>query len=370
MLDAVPMLAQLVRRRRAHSIELRGKVRIEVTTASTRTTRGYSFALVVADELSFWRSETSSEPDVEVLDAVRPGMATLPGSRLIAISSPHGKWGALYDAFRRHYGRDGDVLVWKAPSADMNPSLDAATVAQAYERDPQVARSEYGAEFRDDVAQFLDRERVEALVIPGRVSLPARVDRTYVAAVDMSGGASDSAAVAVAHREPDGRVLVDCVVERPSPHDPEKVAREFCGIVKRYRVSAVTGDAYAAGWCSGAFLSQGVSYLPSERNKSEIYAALVPLVMTDAVELPDDKVLVTQLCGLERRVVRGSNRETIDHRPGARDDVANATALCCVVAGVGVDSGPVALDEQKPTPLEMMFRDLLDVDDITGRGFV
>jgi hypothetical protein len=43
------------------------------------------------------------------------------------------------------------------------------------------------------------------------------------------------------------------------------------------------------------------------------------------IELLDHKRLVAQLCGLERRCARGG-RESIDHAPGARDDLINAVA--------------------------------------------
>src|SRR5262245_29030403 len=52
-------------------------------------------------------------------------MATVPGALLLAISSPYARRGVLWDAYRRHFGRDGDpVLVWQASSRAMNPGVD------------------------------------------------------------------------------------------------------------------------------------------------------------------------------------------------------------------------------------------------------
>jgi hypothetical protein len=90
---------------------------IEIGTASFRTTRGYSFAAVLCDEIA---DETSANPDVEILRALRPGMASIPGSILMLASSPYAKRGELYGAFRRHFGKDdARVLVWKADTATM-----------------------------------------------------------------------------------------------------------------------------------------------------------------------------------------------------------------------------------------------------------
>ena len=73
------------------------------------------------DELAFWPTdEGSSEPDVEVINAVRPGMATIPGAMLLCASSPYARKGALFDAHRRHHGKDGDpVLIPPYDHADV-----------------------------------------------------------------------------------------------------------------------------------------------------------------------------------------------------------------------------------------------------------
>jgi hypothetical protein len=63
-------------------------------------------------------------PDVETYRAVVPGTATLSDSLVIGISSPYRKTGLLHQKFKAHYGRDGDVLVIRAPSLLLNPTLD------------------------------------------------------------------------------------------------------------------------------------------------------------------------------------------------------------------------------------------------------
>jgi hypothetical protein len=68
--------------------------------------------------------EASAEPDTEVINAVRPGMSTIPEAMLLCASSPYARKGALWNAYRRHFGRDGDeVLVWQADTRSMNPMV-------------------------------------------------------------------------------------------------------------------------------------------------------------------------------------------------------------------------------------------------------
>jgi hypothetical protein len=81
-----------------------------------------------------------------------------------------------------------------------------------------------------------------------------------------------------------------------------------------------------------------VTYRPSERTKGELYRDFLPLVNSGRVELLDVSRLVTQLTSLERRTGRGG-RDTIDHAPGASDDVANAVAG---VLAIGAESRPRA----------------------------
>jgi hypothetical protein len=41
-------------------------------------------------------------------------MATVSGALLLALSSPYARKGVLWDAHRKHYGKDNDrVLVWQ-----------------------------------------------------------------------------------------------------------------------------------------------------------------------------------------------------------------------------------------------------------------
>src|SRR6516225_8107972 len=55
LLQAVPMLEQLIVRRDVETIELSNRVVIEIGVASFRSTRGYTYAAILCDELAFWR---------------------------------------------------------------------------------------------------------------------------------------------------------------------------------------------------------------------------------------------------------------------------------------------------------------------------
>ena len=297
------------------SITLNNGVVIEVATASFRVTRGYSFAAVLADEVAFWRSDDSVNPDVEIIGALRPGLASIPGSMLLLASSPYRKRGVLHATFAKHYGRDdARVLVWKAPTLVMNPGLDPAIVAEAYEDDAEAAAAEYGAEFRSDLSDFVPRAVVDACTPPGRFEVPPVAGTRYVAFVDPSGGSADSMTLAIAHRHGD-KAILDAVREVRPPFSPENVTSDFAAVLRTYGLSRLTGDRYGGEWPRERFRVHGVEYALSERPKSEIYLDGLPLLNGGRVELLAIPRLTAQLCGLERRTAR-SGRDSIDHAPG------------------------------------------------------
>jgi hypothetical protein len=279
--------------------------------------------------MAFWPTDDSAQPDYEILDALRPGMATIPGAMLLCASSPHARRGALWDAHRRHHGRDGDpILVWQADTRTMNPTVPQRVIDEAVERDPASAAAEYGAQFRSDIESFVSREAVEACVAPGvRERAPVSGVR-YSAFVDPSGGSADSMTMAIGHKEDDVAVL-DALRERRPPFSPEDVVAEYAVLLKSYRITKVQGDRYAGEWPRDRFREHGLMYEPAVKTKSDLYRDMLPAINSRRVDLLDDARLIAQIVGLERRTVRGG-RDSIDHAPGARDDLANAVAGCAV----------------------------------------
>ena len=336
LLKAVPMLEPLIVRRDSETIELSNRVHIEIATASFRSTRGYTYAAVLADEVAFWRSdETSLNPDVEILRALRPGMVSIPGAVLLMASSPYSQRGELYNTYRRHFGKDdGRVLVWKASTLQMNPSVDKRIIEEAYENDPESAKAEFGGEFRTDLADFVSRETVDAVTMWDRSELPPEPGVTYSAFVDPSGGVSDSLTLAIAHLSRNAVCILDALLECRPPFDPEQAVAQCATLLRRYGVAKITGDRYAGEWPRVRFAEHGIEFEQSARPKSDLYHDLLPLLNARRIELLNLPRLSAQLCGLERRTAR-SGKDSIDHAPGGHDDLANAVAG--VLVGLDLD---------------------------------
>ena len=314
-----PFLANETR----EEIELTNNISIAVLSSDYRSVRGFTAVAGIIDEVAYLSAE-GQRPDIEVVRALRGRLVSTRGP-LIAISSPYAKVGTLYDTHKRHFGKDGSpILVWQASSLTMNPTLDAEAIDQAHNEDPDSARADYDAQFRNDIESFVTREAVDAVTVPGRYEIPSIPGVSYSAFCDPSGGSKDSMTLAISHREKKIRVL-DCLREVRPPFSPDQVCKDFAKTLKSYHLNSVVGDRYGGEWPRERFTVHGITYIVSKKVKNDIYKELLPLINSGEVELLDIERMINQLVNLERRTGRGG-RDSIDHPPTGHDDLINAAA--------------------------------------------
>jgi hypothetical protein len=344
----VPLLQRLAVRETDDGLELVNNCDVVVATNSFRSVRGRTIAAVVFDEVAFWRDETCASPDVETYNAVLPGLVTLPGAMLIGITTAYRRAGLAYSKFAEAFGKnDPDVLVVYGPARTFNPLLPQSVIDAALARDPEAARAEWLSEWRSDLSDFIDRALVESAIDRGVVARPPHHGVSYVAFADPSGGRGDAFTAAVAHREGDAAIL-DCLIERRPPFDPDDVVEEIARVLRSYRVHSVTGDRYAAEWVVSAFRREGIVYRQSDRDRSELYLDALPLFTAGRARLLDNDRLTYQFTNLERRTTR-VGRDRIDHGAAGHDDLCNSAAGALVIAA------------HRPAPLILSPRQLARV---------
>jgi hypothetical protein len=329
----IPSLSAMVQRETASGFELSNNVDVSVLTSNYRAVRGRPVLCAILDEVAFLRDETSATPDIELFKALEPATATLSSSMIIGISTPYKKSGLLYERFKRFYGRDDDnVLVIRAPTRVLNPTVPQELIDRALEEDPAAARAEYGAEFRDDIGGWADFALIEQAVDRGLTVRPPATHRrvSYTSFCDPSGGARDSFTAAIAHEE-NGIAVLDCVLEVRAPFNPTSATQQITDLLKTYGIRSTKGDKYAAQWVVDAFAAYGIAYEHSERDRSSIYMDSLPLFTSGRVRLLDNKRLVNQFASLERRT-SSIGKDRVDHGPGGSDDVCNAAAGALVRA--------------------------------------
>ncbi len=98
------------------------------------------------DEVAFWRSETTANPDVETYQALVPSLATIPGAMLIGISTPYRRAGLLWSKHKDYFGVRTTTTFWwcmarAAPSIRPLPQsiIDDALEARSSRRAGRVA---------------------------------------------------------------------------------------------------------------------------------------------------------------------------------------------------------------------------------------
>ena len=336
-LEHSPMLSGMIVDVLTSEVSLTNNMTVSCFPCTLRSLRGWSIPVGVLDELGFYQLEGMANSDAEIQTSIRRGQLSFPEPRLVKISTPYLKGGVLFDDFNQYYGKDSpDLLVWKASSELMNPTLKLDRLERLRRLDPQRFAREYLAEFSDDLAAFLSYDWIKDAVSERRTEMPPRDGVDYVAAVDPSGGVTDAFTLSIVHSEGarDEPTIVQDILRGWSGRgsgdlDLRGVVRAIAQLLGRYRVRQVVGDRYAAGWVRQAFEAEGVQYEESKLDRSAAYLEMLPLFSEGRIKLLDDARLVRELQCLERRT-RAGGKDMVDHPRGGHDDYANVTALATV----------------------------------------
>jgi hypothetical protein len=107
---------------------------------------------------------------------------------------------------------------------------------------------------------------------------------------------------------------------RDGTFDPTAAVTKFAALLRQYRITRVVGDRYAGEWPKRAFEAEGVAYVMTDYTKSDLYAAVEPVLNAGRVVLLDLPKLLAQWIGLVRKGAK------IDHASGEHDDWSNAAA--------------------------------------------
>ncbi len=122
----MPLLAGLVTRLTADTVELSNGASIIVATNSFRAVRGRTIACAIYDEVAYWRDDRFVSPDSETDAAITPGLMRWPGSIKILISSPYRRAGLLWTKWKQSFGQDDDgTLVVLGTSPAIQPDIAA-----------------------------------------------------------------------------------------------------------------------------------------------------------------------------------------------------------------------------------------------------
>jgi hypothetical protein len=307
------------------------------------TLRSRWLAGFVLDEVALFGTESTGAV-VNAEELLRAGETRLvPGAQGWLISSPFGPAGLLWELYRDHFGKPGEVLVVHAPTRAMNPSFPAEKVEAIRARSPDVAAREYDATWLDADTAFLNGAAIDAAVRPVPIEEPRKAGVTYVAAWDAATrGNSWTLVIARGEKREDGQVRVVVAVarqwtgSRSTPLDPGAVIGEIAGILNGYGVRRVLCDQWGADALRSIARQHSLEIRDihsTTEQTFERFDGVRTLLATGRLELPPVPELLQDLRLIRKKALSNGVRIDLPKTADGRHcDYAPALALACSVA--------------------------------------
>ncbi len=309
------------------SLTLTNGMRISSFPCNTSSVRGVPTFLLLFDEIAFYAQAGSPKAAELIYQAVRPRQSQFPNSKMFMISTPAGKSGLFWEEFSRGF-KVPNRLTIQAKTRDVNPEILPEFIQREYERDPDAAETEYGAQFAETVSAYFPADKVrESLVLAGDLMPDSQYH--YFLGIDQSGLSStgDAFAAAVSHRE--GKKVIVDLTRQWSAGDSAEILGELAGIARRYNITTATCDRYAAGWIKEALGRVGLEAKLRER-LPVIYQNMKSLLMAGLVHLPHNRPLSEGLLRT-RAIYTKANNLSISHERTAFGHGDLADAVCTSV---------------------------------------
>jgi hypothetical protein len=346
-LRAVPELAQFIESDNSAGGEIRLRNGIDLVgiSANPRHARGRAAILCVVDEANFIRTSSDFEMNLpELLESIRPSLIVYRG-KLLLLSTPSNREGVLFEAWENREANADAVMVWRAPSASMNPAIDPDLLKRERARGESYWQREWQAEFVESLNPFLPEGPLFSAVQKNsaEISLEDSDERVF-GAVDTA-DKRDSNAMAIATVRDVGGVRKVVVLKtrewKPglNGHNVLKILEEVGGIFRNYRVSEARGDQKNMSACESIFMRYGVGFkrvITAGAGSESAYRTFLALLNDERLVLPDDEVLLGQLRRLEEKIGDG-NRFLVQGRRGAKDDVAVAAVTAVARAAENLE---------------------------------
>ena len=318
---------------------INGMVIMSLPCSSTAG-RGIPVYFLCLDEAAHFRFEGKTT-DRDVYDSIEPAMTQFyddtkpdqPKPKLVFATSPAAKQGLVWEWFTEgsvegsaNFTVDRRVTI-QAPTRLVNERVSTRRIATIRRRNPDNCAREYDAQFVERMSAFFPPSLGLAYTVPG--DLPYKPSHTYCAGMDQSGlSGRDHYAFAIAHQEPGGELVVDCV-RMWETQDLDEIMGELVALCARYAVVTVMHDRYAAGWVTNALARR---QLVGETSPTLplLYTNAKGLAIAQKLKLPDTAELRNGMANT--MAVYGSNSAlSIFHERDAEGHSDLADAVCRAV---------------------------------------
>lgn len=227
------------------------------------------------------------------------------------------------------------ALAGQAATWEVNPTIDAEFLEAERERDPDLYRGEYGAEFLDSGGAYIPWEEIQAAVADHNELSPGLDLIAPVAAVDPAFQTDPFTVSVVGHHPIERRRLRVALVRSWRPArgrelSVEDVLSEVAAICRRYGITRVFTDQFASAAIRQSLQRRGLTareITMSASSKTAIYGELKAKILAGELEIPRHDDLIGELGRIEAHYSAGSASVRIPRRGGSHGDLAQAVAL-------------------------------------------
>ncbi len=305
---------------------------IRISAASIAANSGARAFFDGNDETGKWPSQGAIVVDAdEVLTSKAALTATHPNARRMIVSSPFLDSGPFYELITA--GTNPDQVVRQAPTWIATDGRITEEQTRRKEKNARRHAREYGAIFGAAWESGFFADLIEPCIVKGRADWAVQEGTRYAVALDPAFRV-DGCAVAVAHHEQDGVIVVDYVdvIEPEHPGvklEPTQALEKVKEIATEYGETIVYSD--QASFDALAALAQRIDLYLSEdpwsaSSKAKLYDLVRTLMRDRKIMLPDDAGLRRELAGIGTRLLP-SGHEQVTGRSGCRDDRVSALVM-------------------------------------------
>lgn len=337
--------------------------------SNSAAVRGGTNFRVFIDEYCWFQNVGVRQSSEAMWDGLRYSTMLFPDGGIVIFSTPAGKDGKAFEIFDgAQKGTRLDAVVFHLATWEMNPLLPREKLEDDYTADPDSAEMELGAQFAEQVNQFIPAQAVEDCA-PRHEGRSLHTQREYGEKgvryslhVDLS-KKKDSCGLIICHYDKEARKAIVDRIEEFDPRqgderlvtlkeiDQEKVLDFILTLRREYNFNfnSVTFDQFNSVWLiqrlrkelndpEGEIVNEIT--ITAKANK-EMFGTLRSTIMQMGVEYPHHTGLMGQLKGLVRKEKTSGNWK-VEAANGERDDLADALAAAlhtCLTLSAGRISG-------------------------------
>ena len=301
-------------------------VELFVGPSTSSTLVGRTVKCFVLDELARFDATVGKRGARMVYEGLKAASMTLYDSVRIIISSPLSRNDLLWQLYERGLNHP-DVLAIRTPTWEVNPGLTREQLEREYSHDPIAFLRDFAAEptggyypfFTSwDLIKWHDHNVLELLAN----NIPVQGESyDYVLAGDPA-IRHDAFGWALAHRDENGRIIVDGAYRQVPPKrgelDPLEVRGFVEKILRRFRVHLAVFDIHMYPELQHWLRRQGVLVV-THIVRYQDYQAFKEQLYLGNITLPDYRPLKDEM-----RQLQVINERRVDHPRGGSKDVIDA----------------------------------------------